>query len=110
MDVTLVREPVPLESTGEGVIRVRGTRVPLEAIVIAFQAGATPEEIVSHYPTLDLADVYSVISYYLHHPNEVEGYLQLREQARQEVRAQNESRFAMQGVRARLLARRAGQG
>ena len=76
-DSTLVIEvaPVPLEVDADGVVRVGGTRVTLDTIVDAFQVGATAEEIVHKYPSLDLADVYSVISFYLQRQPDVEAYL-----------------------------------
>ena len=40
---------------------------PLELVIHA-EDGATPGAIVQRYETLALADVYSVIAYYLHHP------------------------------------------
>ena len=56
-DVTLMiaAEPIPLEADGEGVVRVGGTRVTLDTVVAAFNEGATAEEIVYQYPSLDLA-------------------------------------------------------
>ena len=39
----------------DGLIRLGRTRVTLASVVYAFDAGATPEEIVQKYPTLDLA-------------------------------------------------------
>lgn len=98
-------EPIALQKTTDGVIRVGGTRVTLDTVVIAFNEGATPEEIVQQYPSLQLADVYSVIGYYLRHRQEVEAYLQERRQLGEQVRAQNEARFPPQGIRERLLAR-----
>jgi len=56
-------------------IRVGGTRVTLDTVVAAFVAGATAEEIVQQYPSVTLADVYSVIGYYLRHQSEVRTYL-----------------------------------
>ncbi|MEO0869309.1 MAG: DUF433 domain-containing protein, partial [Cyanobacteria bacterium J06642_11] len=41
--------------------------------------GATAEEIVEQYPSLQLADVYSVISYYLRRKTEVDAYLKIRQ-------------------------------
>jgi len=79
--------------------------VTLDTVVTAFNEGATPEEIVQQYPSLQLADVYSVIGYYLRRRQEVEVYLQERQQLSEQVRAQNESRFPAQGLRERLLAR-----
>ena len=46
--------PPPLHEDGDGVFRVAGTRVSLDSVVIAFDMGATAEEIVHKYPTLDL--------------------------------------------------------
>lgn len=57
-------ETLPLEMDAHGVIRVGKTRVTLDTVVAAFDEGATAEEIVQQYPTLLLADVYSVIGYY----------------------------------------------
>jgi hypothetical protein len=37
--------PPPLTRGPDGVVRVTGTRVPLETLVTAFDAGATAEEI-----------------------------------------------------------------
>ena len=49
-----------------------GTRVSLDIVVAAFHAGATAEEIARDYPSLRLADIYAVITYYLRHEVEVE--------------------------------------
>jgi uncharacterized protein (DUF433 family) len=101
--------PIPLEADADGVVRVGGTRVTLDTIVAAFKDGATAEEIVHQYPSLDLADVYSVVGYYLQRRSDVEAYLRRRQQERDKVREQNEARFDPCGIRDRLLARRAGQ-
>jgi uncharacterized protein (DUF433 family) len=45
--------------------------VTLDTIVAAFDAGATAEEIAQQYSSISLADVYSVITYYLRHQTEV---------------------------------------
>jgi uncharacterized protein (DUF433 family) len=99
-------EPVPLESHAGGVIRIRGTRVSLDSVIFAFNEGSTPEEIVQQYTTLDLADVYVVISFYLRHREEVQEYLSTRRQQRDEIRREVEARFDPHGIRDRLLARR----
>jgi uncharacterized protein (DUF433 family) len=101
--------PIPLEADADGVVRVGGTRVTLDTIVAAFREGATAEEIVYQYPSLNLADVYSVIGYYLQRRSDVEEYLRRRQQQSDQVREQNEARFDPRGMRDRLLARRAGQ-
>jgi uncharacterized protein (DUF433 family) len=104
----IVTEPIPLAEDADGVVRVGGTRVTLDTIVAAFSDGATAEEIVYQYPSLDLAHVYFVIGYYLQRRPEVEAYLGRRQQHAREVRQQNEVRFDPRGIRDRLLARRGG--
>jgi uncharacterized protein (DUF433 family) len=101
--------PIPLEADVDGVVRVGGTRVTLDTIVAAFREGATAEEIVYQYLSLNLADVYSVMGYYLQRRSDVEEYLRRRQQQSDQVREQNEARFDPRGMRDRLLARRAGQ-
>ena len=101
--------PLPLAMTEEGVIRVGGTRVTLDSVLAAFKQGATAEDIAQRYTTLQLADIYAAIAYYLNHESEVEAYLQKRQQISEEVRRQNESRYNPVGLRERLLARRAGK-
>lgn len=97
---------VPLSLDQAGVLRVAGTRVSFDSIIFAFNEGATPEEIVQQYPTLDLKDVYAVISHYLQNSPEVEEYLERRQAERQELKKELESRFDPHGIRERLLARK----
>jgi uncharacterized protein (DUF433 family) len=103
-------EVIPLTADAHGVLRVGNTRITLETVLAAFADGATAEEIVQQYASLQLADVYSVIGYYLRHTAEVDAYLQQRHQQRETVRQQNEGRFDPHGVRERLLARRVHHG
>ena len=103
---TLVAEPPPLYMTDEGVVRVTGTRVSLDTVIGAFQNGCTAEQIVYKYPSLHLADVYAVLSYYLRHQEAVEAYLAQQRQASKDVQREVEERFPPAGVRERLLARR----
>ena len=103
-------ETVPLRTDADGVIRVGQTRVTLDTVITAFRRGATPEEIVYQYPSLDLADVYAVLAYYLRRREEVERYLAWRRAWAEQVRQDNERRFPADGIRQRLLARRAARG
>ena len=100
-------EQIPLRADPDGVIRVGRTRVTLDTIVQAFEEGATAEEIAQQYSALTLAEVYSTIAYYLRRESEVKEYLQQRRRQAEAVRKENESRSSPQGVRERLLARRA---
>jgi uncharacterized protein (DUF433 family) len=109
MSLTILAEPVPLVVNTDGVVLIGKTRVTLDTIIEAFEAGATAEEINQQFPTVDLADIYAAISYYLKHETEVARYLKVRAELAQTVRAENEQRFPSQGLRDRLLARRAAQ-
>jgi uncharacterized protein (DUF433 family) len=106
MELHTPPERVPIETDADGVIRVGGTRVTLDTLVTAFEAGATAEEIAQQYPSVNLADIYSVIAYYLRHQSEVRTYLVERQRQASQVREENERRFDPAGVRDRLLARR----
>jgi len=98
--------PARLLTGAAGVIRVSGTRVTLDSILLAFKEGATHEEIAQQYPSVPLADIYHLIGYCLRHAAEVDEYLRRRLRESQEVRRQNEARWSPDGVRQRLLARR----
>jgi len=104
-----VTEIVPIETDADGVIRVSKTRVTLDTIVMALNEGATAEEITQQYPSVPLADVYSVIGYYLRRSSDVNAYLNRRQQQAEQVQKENEIRFNPVGVRKRLIARRAGK-
>ena len=106
MPLSFAAEIISLVADADGVVRVGSTRVALDTLVEAFCSGATAEEIVQQYPSLNLADVYQVISYYLRRPLEVEAYLQQRKAQRGSIRQQDEHVFTSSGIRARLLARR----
>jgi uncharacterized protein (DUF433 family) len=110
MTLATATEVIPFRVDPDGVARVGGTRVTLDTVVAAFSDGATAEEIAQQYPSLNLADVYYVIGYYLRRSEEVEAYLQQRNAQAEVVRKQNEARFDPQGVRDRLLARRTSRG
>jgi len=99
-------EIVPLHVDTDGVVRVGGTRLTLDTIVAGFLEGATAEELAQQYPSVSLADLYSVIGFYLRHRPEVQEYLDKRQQEAKIVREQNEARYDPLGVRDRLLARK----
>ena len=102
---TLAAEPVPITIGSDQVMRVQGTRVELETIVFAFEAGATAEDIAQDYPSLALNDVYAVITYFLRHRGDVEVYLQRRRAEAERLRETIESRYRPLGLRERLQAR-----
>ena len=70
----------PLTLDADQVIRVGHTRVTLDTVIAAFLEGATPEEIAEDYSSLDLADVYLVLGYYLRNRELVDEFLEKRHQ------------------------------
>ena len=106
MSLVVAADAMPLIADADGVIRIGGTRVTLDTLVAAFREGATAETIAEQYPSLRLAEIYTVIGYYLRHEEEVNTYLQRRRQEAAQVRQDNERRFDPLGIRDRLLARR----
>jgi uncharacterized protein (DUF433 family) len=98
-------KPPPL-TVKDGVIRVQGARVSLETIVYAFDRGASPEEIIESYPTLDLAATYAILAYVLENRENVDRYVERRRSEADRLRTEIERRFPAAGVRGRLLARR----
>ena len=105
MNLTIVAESAPLNTNEDDVVLVGNTRVTLDTVVAAFLEGATAEEIIEQYPSLQLADVYSVIGYYLRRKTEVDTYLKIRQERAAQVRQENERRFNPIGIRDRLMAR-----
>jgi hypothetical protein len=74
-------------------------------VVRAFNRGATAEQIVQKYDTLQLPDVYQVIGYYLKHADELNKYFASRECQEQAILSANPE-WSPKGLRERLLARR----
>jgi len=103
--MAVVVDAIPLAQDAHGVYRIGGTRVTLDLVVRAFQRGATPEEIVQAFPSLELSDVYQVIGYYLKHSTEFSEYFTKRELDERELVAAHPE-WSPNGLRERLLARR----
>jgi hypothetical protein len=68
--------------------------------------GSIPVRLAQQYDSLTLADVYSVIGYYLRHQSNVRAYLAERQNQAAQSRQEDERRFDPKGVRDRLFARR----
>jgi len=105
MALKITPDPVPLRIDSHGVLRICNTRIPIDTVVSSFIKGHNPEDISNDFPTLQLADIYTVIGYYLRHRADVDAYLREREQRAAEIRSEVETRFPRDGVRERLLAR-----
>jgi uncharacterized protein (DUF433 family) len=98
-------EPPPLRADAGGVIRVGTGRVSLDLLVEQYENGMAPEDMVRAYDTLDLADVYAVLAYYLRHRAEVSAYLRRRRDEARTLRVTVEAEHPRVS-RDELLARR----
>lgn len=59
----------------DGALRIAGTRVSLDSVVVGFREKESPERIVESFPTLTLAQVYGAIAYYLENQQQVDEYI-----------------------------------
>ncbi len=107
--IMLTTDALPLRLDAHGAIRVGGTRVTLDFVVEAFHLGCSPEEIAARFPTLQVADVYAALWYYLRHRAEIDVYLADRERQATASRSEYEARWPAGKLRAHLEARRSGQ-
>lgn len=107
MVLPLTAEPLPLQADPDGVVRIGGTRVTLDTVIAAYQAGASAEEICEDYSVLRLGDLYRAIAFFLEHRAEVEAYLENRRQYAGRARRGVEARQGPQtGLRERLVERK----
>lgn len=58
-----------------GAYRIAGTRVSLDSVVYSYQRGNLPETIARQFTTLDLAQIYGAIAFYLSNREEIDEYL-----------------------------------
>jgi len=56
-------------------IRMRGSRIGIEAILSEYLGGALPEEIALNYPPVTLEQVHAAITYYLSQRTSMDEYL-----------------------------------
>src|SRR6267142_223632 len=86
------QDQVPLRKDEGGAIRIGDTRVLFYLVIGAFQRGNSPEHIAHEmFTTLDLADAYASIAYYLRHKEEVDAYLRELDEEAAELRRQIEA-------------------
>ncbi len=107
MPLTFAPVPPPLHMDDSGTVRVAGSRVTLDTLIHCYQAGDSPSEIAEDFPTIALADIYAVISYYLHNRAEVDEYLERRAVEAAEIRRKWEESYTFdrKNLKRDLLAR-----
>jgi len=99
---------VPLRTDEHGGIRVGKSRVLLELVIHAYYQGETPESIVDSYPTLNTADVYTVLGYYLANRAEIDSYVRQRDEQADRILREMQANLTLesQALRTRLRAYR----
>ena len=101
-------DTIPIREDETGTLRVGNTRVLLVLVIRAYQDGASAEDIVRRYDTLSLADVHSVIGYYLHHQQEMDEFAAQYERDAEAIRERIEAaQPGMKELRKKILARHA---
>ena len=99
-------QPIPIVVNDQGVWRVDGSRVTVDSIVYEYRRGSTPEQIQDDFPSLPLARIYEVISYYLNHTEEVDTYLTDQENQAQSAWDQWSSHPGVKTLSAKIRAAR----
>ncbi len=109
MSMMIHADPVPLRVDEQGVIRIGDSRLALEVVLDYHHQGMTAEAIAEGYAdVITLADVHAVLAYYHRHREEVDRYLQRRDQEAEETRRQVEAAQPPRpGFRDELLTRQA---
>lgn len=103
-------DPLPLHED-HGTLRIGASRLTLDTLLAAYETGSTAEQLADAFPSVTLAEIYSVLGYYLQHKDQIESqYLAPRRQHAVELRRKAEARHDPQEFRERLRARRSAQG
>src|SRR5437016_3506324 len=87
MTPTIEKEAPPLCIEPDGTMRVGPSRITLDQLVESFLSGQTLEAFVEAHPTVELADAYGAIAYYLAHRDELDPYLKERDRRADELLA-----------------------
>jgi uncharacterized protein (DUF433 family) len=103
---TFQPQVIPLTRWKDGSIRIGHTRVLLDLVVLAFNEGRTPEEIVTAYPALKLSEVYGSLSYYLENRQEIDAYIAVRGEEAEQLWAKIEADPDQRQIRQKLLSRK----
>lgn len=89
-----------------GVLRVGNTRVTLDTVVNAYEAGATALEISLTFDAVTLSEASAAIDFYLHHKQAREPYFTSRAQASSAALSDIAIRQATSLIRNQLLTRK----
>jgi uncharacterized protein (DUF433 family) len=93
--LSVIREHiVSTPDTCGGKPRIAGSRIQVKHVVVMYERqGMTPEQIVSEYPHLTLADIHAALAYYHDHREEVNADIQAEQEWYEEMKAKQASRL-----------------
>lgn len=75
--------------------RITGHRIRVQDVVALHERGGySPDEIVSMYPGIGLAEVYAALSYYHDHADEIRSEMESDEKLEAELRATTPTKLA----------------
>lgn len=72
-------------------IRIRGTRINIEDVILAGQQGSSAAAIVRNYPSLKLVQVNAVLDYYAANRSSIDEYIAEQDAALGEARRRQET-------------------
>ena len=98
-------EGIPLNYDHSGTIRVKGSRVTLDTLVARMQVGDTREEIHEGFPSVTLAQINTILDWYLNNQVEADEYLREQEVEAERIRQEIESEPEYIARRAELRRR-----
>lgn len=83
--------------SGEQKAYIVGTRLPVESVYVCHELqGMTPDQIVSAYPQLSLAQIHAALAYFFDHADEVRDQLKRSEEfALQNEGEQGPTKFSL---------------
>jgi uncharacterized protein (DUF433 family) len=107
----LVKEHIKITpGINGGKARIAGHRIRVMDIVLWHnKCGWSPDEIVSQFPQLTLADVYAALTYYWDHKKEIEAEIRRSEEAETKARSRHPSKLMekLEEKRSEVLSGRA---
>lgn len=83
---------------------IKGSRVPVRAIIEEWRLGYTPEEMVRAHPHLNLAQIFDALSYYQDHMDEINEYIARNRVTDEMIRESHERMMARKRERNKAAA------
>ena len=56
-------------------IHIKGHRIGIDNVLDYYLQGCTPEQILEHFPSLNLEKIYATLTYYYRNKDEIDAYM-----------------------------------